>query len=76
MKNTKFPGWDKGSLGLGVQFFNFFNHPNFGLPDNNVSDPLFGQILYMEQPATTILGAGRGGDASARMIQLKAQLQF
>lgn len=76
MKNTKFHGWDKGSLGLGVQFFNFFNHPNFGLPDNNVSDPLFGQILYMEQPATTILGAGRGGDASARMIQLKAQLQF
>jgi len=76
MKNTKLPGWEKGSLGIGIQFFNFFNHPNFGLPDKNVSDPLFGQILYMEQPATSILGAGRGGDASARMIQLKAQLQF
>lgn len=76
MKNTKLPGWEKGVLGIGFQFFNLFNHPNFGLPDNGISDPLFGQIFYTAQPATTILGAGRGGDASARMIQLKAQLQF
>jgi hypothetical protein len=76
MKVTKLPGWEKGSLGIGFQFFNLLNHPNFGLPDNNISDTGFGQIFYMAQPATSILGAGRGGDASARMIQVKGQLQF
>ncbi|HEU0047439.1 MAG TPA: hypothetical protein VFQ43_07525, partial [Nitrososphaera sp.] len=64
-------------LGVGLQFFNFFNHPNFGFPDNAVSDSTFGQIGYLEQPPTSVLGTGfSGGNASARMIQLKAQLQF
>jgi hypothetical protein len=76
MKKTKLPGWENCVLGVGFQFFNLLNHPNFGLPDNNISDPGFGQIFNMAQPATSILGAGRGADASARMIQLKAQLQF
>jgi len=77
MKKTKIPGWEKARLGIGLQFFNFFNHPNFGFPDNGVSDSVFGQIFGLEQPPTSILGtAFSGGNASARMIQLKAQLQF
>jgi Carboxypeptidase regulatory-like domain len=76
MKNTKIPGWEKAQLGIGVQFFNFFNHPNFGLPDNRIADSTFGEILNMVSPPTSIVGSGLGGDASARMIQLKAQLQF
>jgi Carboxypeptidase regulatory-like domain len=76
MKNTKLPRWEKAQLGIGFQFFNFFNHPNFGLPHNDISDPEFGQISYLESPPTTILGSGLGGDASPRMIQLKVQLQF
>jgi hypothetical protein len=27
-----------------AEFFNFFNHPNFRLPDNDISSPTFGQI--------------------------------
>jgi Carboxypeptidase regulatory-like domain len=76
MKNSKLPGWDKGVLGIGFQFFNFFNHPNFSLPDNVISDQTFGQILFLEQSPTSILGAGLGGDVAPRMIQLKVQLQF
>ncbi len=76
MKNTKMPGWEKGQLGIGLQLFNFFNHPNFGLPDGSSSDQGFGQISYMESPPTGILGSGLGGDASPRNIQLKVQLQF
>ena len=76
MKNTKIPHWENAVLGIGFQFFNFFNHPNFGGPDNFSSDPPFGQIFYMESPPTGILGAGLGGDASPRNIQLKVQLQF
>ena len=76
MKNTKLPGWETGVLGIGFQFFNFFNHPNFGLADNYTSSQTFGQIPYLEQPATSILGTARGGLVAMRMIQLKAQLQF
>ena len=79
MKNTKLPGWEKGVLGIGFQFFNFFNHPNFAFPFSNVSDSLFGQVAFQEQPPTSILGAGLGGNianVSARMIQVKAQIQF
>ena len=76
MKNTRFPGWEKGELGIGFQFFNLFNHANFGFPVNNIADPVFGQIQTIEQPPTSILGAGRGGDVTMRMIQLKIQLQF
>jgi hypothetical protein len=76
MKNTRIPGWENGVLGIGFQFFNAFNHPNFGFPDGYSSSPTFGRIFYMEQPPTSILGSGLGSDASPRMIQLKAQLQF
>ena len=76
MKNTSLVGRDKVVLGIGFQFFNFFNHPNFGPPDNYSSDPSFGEIGTMEMPPTSILGAGLGGDVSPRMIQLKAQIRF
>jgi hypothetical protein len=76
MKKTSLVGLDKIVLGIGVQFFNFFNHPNFGPPDNYSSDPGFGEISTMEMPPTSILGSGLGGDVSPRMIQLKAQIQF
>ena len=74
-KNTKLPGWEKAELGIGLQFFNLFNHPSFGFPDFLLSDQMLGQIGYLEQPPTSILGAFSGA-AAPRMIQLKAQLQF
>ena len=77
IKNTKIPHWERAELGIGFQFFNFFNHPNFGFPDNSISNQgSFGQIFYMESPPTSILGEGLGGDASPRMIQIKVQLHF
>jgi len=76
IKNSKIPGWENAQFGIGFQFFNFFNHPNFGAPDNYSSDPGFAQISYLEQPPTSILGNGFGGDVAPRMIQLKAQLRF
>ena len=76
MKNTKISRLESAELGLGVEFYNLFNHANFGLPFGDSSNPIFGQIIYTSQPATSILGAGRGGDASARMIRLKLQLTF
>jgi hypothetical protein len=74
MKKTRVPGWENGSLALGVQFFNVLNHPNFGFPDNGISSSTFGLIFYGEQTPNGILGAGNNG--SSRMIQLKAELKF
>jgi hypothetical protein len=76
MKDTKIPRHENVVLGIGFQFFNLFNHPNFGTPDFSSSDTSFGQIFYMQSPPTGILGAGLGGDASPRFIQLKVQLRF
>jgi hypothetical protein len=76
MKRTSLVGRDRVVLAIGVQFFNFFNHPNFGPPDNYSSDSGFGEISTMEMPPTSILGSGLGGDVSPRMIQLKARIQF
>ncbi len=75
-KNTKIPGWENATLGIGFQFFNLFNHPSFGFPDPGLSSPIFGEILSLEQPPTSILGSGIGANASPRMIQLKAELKF
>ncbi|MBZ5658265.1 MAG: TonB-dependent receptor [Acidobacteriia bacterium] len=72
MKNTRLPGWENGQFGIGFQFFNVFNHPNFGMPDGFSSSSTFGQIIYTASPPTGVYGRG----LSARMIQVKAQVQF
>jgi len=74
-KDSKLPMWETATLRIGLQFFNFFNHPNFGFPDNQIQDQSFGQIFYLATPPTSVLGS-IGGDNAPRMIQLKAQLQF
>jgi hypothetical protein len=76
MKNTKIRRWDNSVLSIGFQFFNLFNHANFGYPDNGSSDGTYGQIQYQEQPPTSILGSGLNANVSPRMIQVKAQIQF
>lgn len=46
------------SLQLRADFFNIFNHPNFGPPTNYLSSPLFGQATQMLASAL-----GSGGDS-------------
>jgi len=73
-KNTKLPRWEGAMLGIGFQFFNFFNHPNFGLPDHSTSLTSLGMIGYTNQASSSLLGVG--GDNAPRLIQLKVQLRF
>ncbi len=75
-KSIKLAGLENGAFRFGLQFFNVLNHPNFGFPDPGLSSPTFGQIFTLEQPPTSLLGSGLGGNASPRMIQIKAELQF
>jgi hypothetical protein len=65
------------------QFYNVFNHPNFGFPGStygvpSVADTLVdkGVITGTAQPPTGLLGSGLGGDSSVRMIGLSARIEF
>jgi hypothetical protein len=66
------------------QFFNVFNHPNFGLPSivfagipgRPSTQTGFGALTYTTSPPTGLLGVGLGGDSSPRMIAFRASLEF
>ncbi|SPE38361.1 conserved exported hypothetical protein [Candidatus Sulfopaludibacter sp. SbA6] len=66
------------------QFFNIFNHPNFGLPvlgyagipGKPSTETGFGALSYPTSPPTGLLGVGLGGDSSPRMIAFQARLEF
>src|ERR1700691_3198375 len=64
------------------QFFNVFNHPNFGLPvfryagipGKPSTETGFGALSYPTSPPTGLLGVGLGGDSSPRMVAFQARL--
>ncbi|HEX7284960.1 MAG TPA: TonB-dependent receptor [Candidatus Angelobacter sp.] len=76
MKNFNIPHWEGAKIGAGVQFFNLFNHPNFDLPVNDITSTQFGNVIATVSNPTSVLGSFLGGDASPRLIQIKAQLVF
>jgi hypothetical protein len=75
---------ERVKLRVDGQFFNVFNHPNFGLPNVvNAGIPGkpstqtgFGALSYLTSPPTGLLGVGLGGDSSPRMIACQARLEF
>jgi hypothetical protein len=75
-KSLSLPHWESAKLMLGFQVFNVLNHPNFDQPVANLADPQFGKILYTVSQPTTIFGSGLGGDASSRLVQVRASLSF
>ena len=73
---TPVPHWESAKFGVGVQFFNLFNHPNFDQPSADIASPTFGTITSTVNTPTSILGSFLGGDASPRQIQFKGSLTF
>jgi hypothetical protein len=76
MKQTTIPRWERARFGIGFQFFNVFNHPNFDAPVADVTDIRFGRPIRMVSAPTSIFGSLLGADASPRLIQLKGQFSF
>jgi hypothetical protein len=72
---------EKMALRFRGEFFNLFNHPHFGNPNNSLTSPLFGQST---QTLASSLGSGgaNGGlnplyqIGGPRSIQLALKLQF
>jgi hypothetical protein len=79
-----FPVTEQVKLRFDAQFFNIFNHPNFGLPSivltgipgKPSTQTGFGALTYTTSPPTGLLGVGLGGDSSPRMIAFQLRLEF
>ena len=79
-----FPVTEHMKMRFDAQFFNVFNHPNFGLPSialagipgKPTTQTGFGALTYATSPPTGLLGVGLGGDSSPRMIALQLRLEF
>lgn len=79
-----FPLSERAKLRFEAQFFNVFNHPNFGLPSlvlagipgKPATQIGFGALTYTTAPPTGLLGVGLGGDSSPRMVAFHARLEF
>jgi hypothetical protein len=79
-----FPLTERVKMRFDVQFFNVFNHPNFGLPSMVLAgipgkpstQTGFGALTYTTSPPTGLLGVGLGGDSTPRMIAFQLRLEF
>jgi carboxypeptidase family protein len=79
-----FPISERVKMRFDVQFFNVFNHPNFGLPSlvlagipgKPSTQTGFGALTYTTSPPTGLLGVGLGGDSTPRMIAFQLRIEF
>jgi len=67
---------ERMAFGVGANFYNIFNHPNFDLPDNGLGDSTFGQIVTSALPPTGPYGSFFANLPSARVIQFQGKLVF
>jgi hypothetical protein len=82
--SKKFKLTERLAFSVDGQFYNVFNHPNFGTFGNVTAGTPgdistlhgFGNISGMSQPPTGLLGSGFGQDTSVRMIALRARIEF
>jgi len=78
------PLTERVKMRFDTQFFNVFNHPNFGLPSMVLAgvpgkpstQTGFGALTYTTSPPTGLLGVGLGGDSTPRMIAFQLRLEF
>jgi carboxypeptidase family protein/TonB-dependent receptor-like protein len=74
MKNI--PIRERVKLGVGAQFYNLFNHPNFANPSGSVTSSALGTISTTVVPPTSIYGSFQSGTVSGRVVVATLKLNF
>jgi len=77
--NKNFKLTERMAFGVGANFYNVFNHPNFDLPVDVYQGPgqgSFGQIVSTALPPTGPYGSFFANLPSARVIQFQGKLVF
>jgi len=76
-KNFKLPKLEGSNFQIGAQAYNVLNHPDFANPIFNYSNTgSFGYVQNTVSVPTSVFGSFLGGDASPRILQLKAKFTF
>ena len=74
--NKNFKLTERLAFGIGANFYNVFNHPNFTNPDPTLGDSTFGTITGTTAPPTGPYGSFATGLPSERIIQFQGKLVF
>jgi hypothetical protein len=76
LKHLHVPLSESSRFSVGAQFFNIFNHPNFGLPVHSLNSGNFGTIQSTVSVPTSVFGSFVGAAASGRIVELHAEFSF
>ncbi|MGC2110544.1 MAG: carboxypeptidase regulatory-like domain-containing protein [Candidatus Korobacteraceae bacterium] len=74
--NKNFKLTERLAFGVGANFYNIFNHPNFDQPDATLGDSTFGQVETTAPLPTGPYGAFFANLPSGRIIQFQGKLTF
>ncbi len=79
--NKNFKLTERMAFGIGANFYNVFNHPNFASPTDTwtgtgTSSGTFGQVFQTTAPPTGPYGSFFSGLPSGRIIQFQGKLVF
>jgi outer membrane receptor for ferrienterochelin and colicin len=67
---------ERATFGLGAQFFNILNHPNFKNPSGTVTSSALGYSTATVVPPTSIYGSFQSGTVSGRVMVLVGKFTF
>ncbi len=74
--NKNFKLTERMALGIGANFYNVFNHPNFTNPDNNFADSYLRPDPHHHRASNRALRRFLPGLPSGRIIQFQGKLVF
>jgi hypothetical protein len=67
---------ESAGFDIGVTAYNLFNHPNFAVPNGNVTAGSLGLITSTVSSPTSIYGTGQGAVVSGRVLVLVGKFSF
>ncbi len=74
--NKNFKLTERVAFGVGANFYNVFNHPNFAEPGNLYGTSTFGVVTEQTAPPTGPFGSFFAGSPAGRIVQLQGKIVF